>query len=1273
MYVSGTTTLRMLAETDGYQTGLCARQGQLLVVKEASGEAAQRLDLEAQALSRLSDVQGLPRLLAHEPGRMQRSYLPGLTLQQLRLDRTLPKRQIRFWLRQLEELLGEIHARGAWHGDVCPANTLIRPDGGVALLDWGAPDWGTPPYRRPELTGPEADRFSLRQMCEELLGQAQTGAGQSRPMLVGRESELEQLGRAWSDCAFQESTWIGVSAPSGGGKTALLRELLWQAPFYAWGQGSTLTTPVSYVLFQSLWENSGWRLDEAHSEGPEWRQFLRTFAHQSFPDGEPPPTFSPILLAEAWHALLTRLAEAQPLLLIFDDIQWCDEADQRLLEMLSSRPLPGVMVVLAWRSQEFEPTSRLRLTRRIELGPLGAEHVRQWARQEEVELADAQILRVVDWTRGCPLLIAELLRHPDQLSFSGRVGSILKDRLASADAATLTILRRAALMGTAFQREPLGDSQAVGRALAWAQEQQLMLPNWRFSHDQVREALLDGMDPVEKQDEHRELALYYQDCPSRVHACAFHFAQANEEKRAYPYALQAARLDRERGLFSSSVYFYRIFCRNNLDFSVLEEFCAVLDVMGAHDEAVESVAAALPRLSCEQMPGALVLLAVHHNGAGRHGEARALCRQTWRVFRKAAPSQRAEIQARILNVEQQICRTRSDLLATFTSLIWRLPWVVGAIVKDPVFLANTVLVTSYIAPRLHMRRQRLFLLGQTFRRLDRMTWTRVLARLVTFHLRNRDSRFAERMLKHVVREFESLGSPWELGIVLLQLGYLAAARGHFAELRQTIHKLHQLADLCGHLGFRDVAINFETIACGARLSYHRYADPPAPSSEYYFWFHRWVGVTQFLLRRGRPLQALQRLPRRQSPIPFENAMVATWKATALRQAGDQTPRRWVRKRREFYRQALEQIDAAFRWRGWERLFQFQLRREKGLLLLRLGRCQEGTGELRRSIDEAQEFGASYEEALSRQAWARAELAGAEAEQERARQLFESIGAFWELSESAAVGLPLQEIGEAARDYLLNPNAATQTEMERWAAPAWCAQLVGVVAASQQAEAELAESLRLLEQRNARWETFLNYGPVSISHFASDGRCLQGQENNPGQSLQLENGERLVFHMPLSYEDLPLLTALIQAEQTQQNQRLNWLRQAFPGVVRLLNDLTEPQLNLPDALVALPWNQLERKARLALCWIYQESQRNLRKHRAQSRPTIDSQIEGGWLWVHLGASGPGASGKPSQRRSFGLESMRFRASLAGGRLQVHDDFQLTLRLPLQVRSNRPGSN
>lgn len=96
---------------------------------------------------------------------------------------------------------------------------------------------------------------------------------------------------------------------------------------------------------------------------------------------------------------------------------------------------------------------------------------------------------------------------------------------------------------------------------------------------------------------------------------------------------------------------------------------------------------------------------------------------------------------------------------------------------------------------------------------------------------------------------------------------------------------------------------------------------------------------------------------------------------------------------------------------------------------------------------------------------------------------------------------------------------------------------------------------------------------------------------------------------------------------------------------------------------IPWMRLEPQARSALLAIVREALQNMRKHRQPGAIHLGLQVGTHDLELHVGSRSEPNLSPSSWRRSFGLESMRFRASLAGGRLIVDQDFSLTLRLPL----------
>jgi len=106
-------------------------------------------------------------------------YVPGTTLEAILRERApLPIDEAVRYLVQACAGLGYAHRAGLVHGDVKPANFLVRPDGRLKVTDFGlarahealAPEterpthvWGSPPTSH--LSTRAASRWSLRRMC----------------------------------------------------------------------------------------------------------------------------------------------------------------------------------------------------------------------------------------------------------------------------------------------------------------------------------------------------------------------------------------------------------------------------------------------------------------------------------------------------------------------------------------------------------------------------------------------------------------------------------------------------------------------------------------------------------------------------------------------------------------------------------------------------------------------------------------------------------------------------------------------------------------------------------------------------------------------------------------------------------------------------------------------------------------------------------------------------------------------------------------------------
>lgn len=119
--------------------------------------------------------------------------IPGIDLEQWfkQRERAIDERLAKQWLKQILDILAQIHSAEYFHRDIKPANIILQPDGKLALIDFGAArkisatylgkvgvrrgvtSIGTPGYIAPEqIDGaalPQSDFFALGRTLVHLL------------------------------------------------------------------------------------------------------------------------------------------------------------------------------------------------------------------------------------------------------------------------------------------------------------------------------------------------------------------------------------------------------------------------------------------------------------------------------------------------------------------------------------------------------------------------------------------------------------------------------------------------------------------------------------------------------------------------------------------------------------------------------------------------------------------------------------------------------------------------------------------------------------------------------------------------------------------------------------------------------------------------------------------------------------------------------------------------------------------------------------------------
>ena len=236
----------------------------------------------------------------------------------------------------------------------------------------------------------------------------------------------------------------------------------------------------------------------------------------------------------AWAARewAEQLAQAQPLVLVFEDIHWAEEALLELVEHLAAwvREAPLLMVCLArpelldvhpeWGGGRMRATS-------IELEPL--------QREESELLADAlladtavplgkreEILRVAE---GNPLFVEETIRMlaeggDGRARIPETLHALIAARIDALPAPEKALLRRAAAIGRVFWHGALGalspDVDDVDKQLADLQLRDLVLAEprstitgeraYRFKHVLIREVAYAGVPKQERARLHETFA-----------------------------------------------------------------------------------------------------------------------------------------------------------------------------------------------------------------------------------------------------------------------------------------------------------------------------------------------------------------------------------------------------------------------------------------------------------------------------------------------------------------------------------------------------------------------------------------------------------------------------------------------------------------------------------------------------------------------------------------------------------------------------------------------
>jgi DNA-binding SARP family transcriptional activator/predicted ATPase len=376
--------------------------------------------------------------------------------------------------------------------------------------------------------------------------------------LIDRQREWEQLHMAWRQASAGEPGFVLVTGEAGIGKSRLAEELL----TWARQQGVSVAKTRSYAAEGqlSLAPVTDWlRSDVLHPHLARLEMVWRTEVSRILPElvaAQPDlPPYEPMTeygQRQRFFEALARavLAAPQPLLLLIDDLQWCDQETIEWLHfLLRFDPHARMLIVGTARAEEVPPHHPLRAlllylqstihVTELALQPLDAAETAKLATHvagRELDVDSA--MRLYRETQGNPLFVVETMRAglgaashgpgaeawslsgprsptPDASPLPPRVYAVIAGRLAQLSASARELAELAAAIGRAFSLDLLieaghADEDSAVRALDELWQKRIVREqgtnSYDFTHDKLREVAYAEISAPQRQLLHRRIA-----------------------------------------------------------------------------------------------------------------------------------------------------------------------------------------------------------------------------------------------------------------------------------------------------------------------------------------------------------------------------------------------------------------------------------------------------------------------------------------------------------------------------------------------------------------------------------------------------------------------------------------------------------------------------------------------------------------------------------------------------------------------------------------------
>jgi len=416
------------------------------------------------------------------------------------------------------------------------------------------------------------------------------------PTLIGRNREWEALQDAWyHTTTTAEPHFVLMTGEAGIGKSRLAEEfLLWTSQ-----QGAVTAKTRSYAAEGQLslapvteWLRSDGLRSPLVQLDVVWLTEVARLLPELFTERPDLPHYEPVIEYGQRQRFFEALARAilvtpQPLLLLIDDLQWCDQETLEWLHfLLRFDPMARLLVVGCAREEELPPhhtlltfllhlRSTMRVTE-IALQPLDAAETAKLAAQvAKQELDIDSVMHLYHETGGYPLFIVEMVRADlgrvsaspletdrphrqppldDERTLPPRMQAVLVGRLLQLSDSARAFVELAAIIGREFTLDLLitasnADAESAVRALDELWHKRIVREHgansYDFTHDKLREVAYGEISAPQRRMLHHRVAQALETLPTTdldlvSGQIASHYERAGMIEHALSYYQHAA-------------------------------------------------------------------------------------------------------------------------------------------------------------------------------------------------------------------------------------------------------------------------------------------------------------------------------------------------------------------------------------------------------------------------------------------------------------------------------------------------------------------------------------------------------------------------------------------------------------------------------------------------------------------------------------------------------------------------------------------------------------